>query len=54
MTNSCRNRHCPECQGAAAPDWLAEREADLLPVGYLHVVFTLQPPSPTSRTRTRL
>jgi hypothetical protein len=39
--NSCRNRHCPKCQGAAARAWLAEREADLLPVGYFHVVFTL-------------
>src|SRR3954468_3432331 len=39
--NSCRNRHCPKCQGAAARDWLAEREADLLPVGYFHVVFTV-------------
>jgi hypothetical protein len=39
--NSCRNRHCPRCQGAAARTWLAEREADLLPVGYFHVVFTL-------------
>ena len=39
--NSCRNRHCPKCQGAAATDWLAAREADLLPVGYFHVVFTL-------------
>jgi Putative transposase/Transposase zinc-binding domain len=39
--NSCRNRHCPKCQGAAARSWLAEREADLLPVGYFHVVFTL-------------
>ncbi|ARU14965.1 IS91 family transposase [Croceicoccus marinus] len=39
--NSCRNRHCPKCQGAAARVWLAEREADLLPVGYFHVVFTL-------------
>ncbi len=39
--NSCRNRHCPKCQGAAARIWLAEREADLLPVGYFHVVFTL-------------
>ena len=38
---SCRNRHCPKCQGAAARIWLAEREADLLPVGYFHVVFTL-------------
>jgi hypothetical protein len=39
--NSCRNRHCPKCQGAAAKDWLAAREPDLLPVGYFHVVFTL-------------
>jgi len=39
--NSCRNRHCPKCQGAAARAWLAERKADLLPVGYFHVVFTL-------------
>jgi hypothetical protein len=39
--NSCRNRHCPRCQGAAARTWLAEREAGLLPVGYFHVVFTL-------------
>ena len=39
--NSCRNRHCPKCQSAAARTWLAEREADLLPVGYFHVVFTL-------------
>jgi hypothetical protein len=39
--NSCRNRHCPRCQGAAARTWLAHREADLLPVGYFHVVFTL-------------
>jgi predicted RNA-binding Zn-ribbon protein involved in translation (DUF1610 family) len=39
--NSCRNRHCPKCQGASAKDWLAAREADLLPVPYYHVVFTL-------------
>jgi predicted Zn-ribbon and HTH transcriptional regulator len=39
--NSCRNRHCPKCQGAAARAWLAEREAELLPVPYFHVVFTL-------------
>ena len=39
--NSCRNRHCPKCQGAAAKDWLTGREADLLPVGYFHLVFTL-------------
>jgi Transposase zinc-binding domain/Putative transposase len=39
--NSCRNRHCPKCQGAAAQQWLAEREAELLSVPYYHVVFTL-------------
>jgi Transposase zinc-binding domain/Putative transposase len=39
--NSCRNRHCPKCQGAAAREWLSEREAELLPVPYYHVVFTL-------------
>jgi ssDNA-binding Zn-finger/Zn-ribbon topoisomerase 1 len=39
--NSCRNRHCPKCQGAAAQEWLAKREAELLPVPYFHVVFTL-------------
>jgi hypothetical protein len=39
--NSCRNRHCPKCQGAAARAWLAERQRDLLPVPYYHVVFTL-------------
>jgi hypothetical protein len=39
--NSCRNRHCPKCQGAAAADWLAARQAELLPVLYYHVVFTL-------------
>jgi hypothetical protein len=42
--NSCRNRHCPKCQGAAAKQWLAEREAELLPVPYFHVVFTLPGP----------
>jgi hypothetical protein len=39
--NSCRNRHCPKCQGAAAKQWLAAREAELLPVPYFHVVYTL-------------
>jgi Putative transposase/Transposase zinc-binding domain len=39
--NSCRNRHCPKCQGAAAREWLAERQAELLPVPYFHVVYTL-------------
>ena len=42
--NTCRNRHCPKCQGAAAREWLAEREADLLPVPYFHVVYTLPAP----------
>ena len=39
--NSCRNRHCPKCQGVAARDWLERRAADLPPVAYYHVVFTL-------------
>ena len=39
--NSCRNRHCPKCQGAARVAWLADRQAELLPVPYFHVVFTL-------------
>jgi Putative transposase/Transposase zinc-binding domain len=42
--NSCRNRHCPKCQAAAAKEWLADREAELLPVPYYHVVFTLPAP----------
>jgi hypothetical protein len=42
--NSYRNRHCPKCQGGAAKGWLAEREAELLPVGYFHLVFTLPGP----------
>ena len=42
--SSCRNRHCPKCQGAAAKEWLAAREADLLPVPYYHLVFTLPAP----------
>jgi hypothetical protein len=42
--NSCRNRHCPKCQAIAAKEWLAEREAELLPVPYYHVVFTLPAP----------
>src|SRR6202040_1378782 len=44
--NSCRNRHCPKCQGAAAKQWLAEREAELLSVPNYHVGFTL--PAPVS------
>jgi hypothetical protein len=39
--NSCRNRHCPKCQGSAQAAWLAAREGELLPVPYCHVVFTL-------------
>ena len=39
--NSCRNRHCPKCQGLARAEWLAERQAELLPVPYFHVVFTV-------------
>jgi len=39
--NSCRNRHCPKCQGAAAKQWLAERQSELLPVSYYHMAFTL-------------
>ena len=39
--NSCKNRHCPKCQGPAARDWMAARTADLLPVEYFHLVFTL-------------
>ena len=42
--NSCRNRHCPKCQGTAAREWLEEREAELLPVPYFHVVYTLPAP----------
>jgi predicted RNA-binding Zn-ribbon protein involved in translation (DUF1610 family) len=42
--NSCRNRHCPKCQGVAARDWMEARAADLLPVPYYHVVFTLPAP----------
>ena len=42
--NSCRNRHCPKCQGAARAQWLADRQAKLLPVPYFHVVFTVLAP----------
>jgi len=42
--NSCRNRHCPKCQGSARADWLAARQAEVLPVPYFHVVFTLPAP----------
>jgi hypothetical protein len=39
--NSCRNRHCPKCEATSRAKWLADREAELLPVAYFHVVFTL-------------
>src|SRR6201987_90668 len=42
--NSCRNRHCPKCQGAAAKQWLAEGQAEVLSVLYFHVLFTLPAP----------
>jgi hypothetical protein len=42
--NSCRDRHCPKCQAVAAKEWLADRQADLLPVPYFHLVFTLPGP----------
>jgi hypothetical protein len=42
--NSCRNRHCPKCQSVSAQNWLDARQADLLPVAYYHVVFTLPAP----------
>src|SRR5580700_7889131 len=41
---SCRNRHCPKCQGAAREKWLEQRRAELLPTAYFHVVFTLPGP----------
>ena len=41
--NSCRNRHCPKCQGSQAREWLGARKAELLEVPYFHVVFTLPP-----------
>ena len=43
--NSCRNRHCPKCQGLARAEWLEARQAELLPVSYYHVVFTLPAPA---------
>jgi hypothetical protein len=43
--NSCRNRHCPKCQGQARAEWLAARQAELLPVPYFHVVFTIPAPA---------
>jgi Transposase zinc-binding domain len=50
--NSCRNRHCPKCQGLARAEWLADRQAELLPVPYFHVVFTV-PAQSHSRIRRR-
>jgi hypothetical protein len=43
-SNSCRNRHCPKCQALARAEWLEARKADLLPVPYFHVVFTIPEP----------
>ena len=43
--NSCRNRHCPKCQGLARAEWLTARQTELLPVPYFHVVFTLPAPA---------
>src|SRR5438874_4431982 len=51
--NSCRNRHCPKCQGAARSEWLAARQTELLPVPYFHVVFTLPAPVAEIAFRTR-
>lgn len=42
--NSCRDRHCPKCQGLARAQWLADRQAELLPVTYFHIVFTMPAP----------
>ena len=39
--NSCRNRHCPKCQGLAKERWLMDRKSDLLPIEYFHMVFTI-------------
>src|SRR6202049_4140255 len=43
LYNSCRNRHCPKCQATARARWLEQRESELLPVPYFHVVFYLAP-----------
>jgi hypothetical protein len=51
--NSCRNRHCPKCQGATAKEWLAEREAELLPVGTSTSCSRCRVRSPISHTRTK-
>ena len=50
--NSCRNRHCPKCQGLARAAWLDARQAELLPVPYFHVVFTLPVPAAEIGSRT--
>ena len=42
--HSCRNRHCPKCQGLARAKWIEQRKAELLPIEYFHVVFTLPEP----------
>ena len=51
--NSCRDRHCPKCQGLARAQWLADRQADLLPVPYFHLVFTVPAPIAAIASRTR-
>jgi hypothetical protein len=51
--NSCRNRHCPKCQAQCRQRWLEARQADLLPVEYYHVVFTLPAPISAIAYRTR-
>src|SRR4051794_31457485 len=51
--NSCRDRHCPKCQGLARAEWLEARQAELLPVPYFHVVFTVPHRSPRSPSTTR-
>ena len=53
LLNSCRNRHCPKCQGQARERWLAARERELLPTHYFHVVFTL-PHELTARSHCRI
>src|SRR3954452_19315964 len=51
--NSCRNRHCPKCQGSTRAAWLAERQTELLPVPYFQVVFTLPAAAAEIASRTR-
>jgi hypothetical protein len=52
--NSCRNRHCPKCQGLARAEWLEARQAELLPVPYFHVVFTMPAVLNEIESRSRL